>query len=475
MQTWYRSRPIGSLAPIDPVRSLSAMSTNAAPIDAVAAAIGATDLMVFALADESARLLGGAGRGAGWAGTVEVAFEEEPNIGRVVDGGRVVRVDEPEPVRIIGPYWSAHAALVRVADHLVVAGAKARIRASSAELMTRATEAIATVGEIPPSKLLADELELAEAVRQLTDKTSPSLAEAARHIAEVAADALSCEIGAVLLHHQGGTEVHGAGASWAAMSSDDGLCAALHELAERASRGPIVEQDLTAVGRSGLRIVSCYALGIGRSEPIGALIVGHSEARPRGFTQLCQRVGRALADAAEPALRLAMAHEDLEAQRDRFALEARTDQLTDLGNRVAWEESLAVEQARRDRDPRPIVLLAVDLDELKETNDRFGHAAGDELLVAAAAALRASVRAGDVVARVGGDEFAALLYNADPIAAEAVSRRLIDACERWRGSHGNTLRLSIGWVVPDANESLREAFGRADAAMYAAKRRETTL
>jgi len=448
------------------------MTDPQSPIAAVADALHSTDLMVFDLAEDRARLLGGIGRGAGWAGVVEVMLADEPVVQRVLDLGRVVRVEEPGPVRVIGPYWSAHAALVRVGDNLVVAGASARIRASSAELMTRATEAIATVGEIPSSKLLADELELAEAVRLLTDHTPRSLADAAAHVAEVAADALSCEIGVVLLQRDGATEVHGAGAAWDSMADDDVLCAALHELAARAAEGtPIVEQDLHAVGESGLRIVSCYALGIGRSEAMGALIIGHTDARPRGFTQLCQRVGRALADAAEPALRLAMAHEDLAAQRDRFALEARTDQLTGLGNRVAWEEAISAEQARHARNPRPCVLLALDLDELKETNDTHGHAAGDELLVGAASVLRDVLRGNDVIARLGGDEFAAYLPDAEPAAAEAMRGRILAACTAWRGSVGGMrLSLSIGWASPEADETMREAFARADAAMYAAKR-----
>jgi len=447
------------------------MSSGTSPAVAdVAAALGALDLMVFELSDDHARLCGGIGRGEGWAGIVEVDLADEPLLRLVAGGGRVVRVSEPLAVRVIGPYWSAQAALVRVGNHVVVIGSDKPIRPSTAELMTRATEAVAGVGEVPSSKLLADELELAEAVRQLTDHTPHSLAEAAVHIAATAADALSCEIGVVLLKHGGGTEAHGAGAAWPTMSGDEVLKEALHELADRATRGPIVEQDLSAVGRSGLRIVSCYALGIGRAETLGALIVGHTDARPRGFTQLCQRVGRALADAAEPALRLAMAHEDLAAQRDYFAREARTDPLTGLGNRVAWDETLALEQARRDRHRRPVVMLAVDLDGLKGTNDSLGHAAGDELLVAAAGALRDAVRAGDVVTRVGGDEFAALLADADPAAAEAVRNRVMDACERWRGSRGTTLRLSIGWAAPKPGETLHDAYCRVDAAMYEAKR-----
>jgi diguanylate cyclase (GGDEF)-like protein len=426
--------------------------------------------MVFELVHDRARLRGGTGRGAGWAGIVEVDLVDEPTLSRAAAGGRVTRVEETAPVRVVGPYWSAHAALVHVGEHVVVIGAERPFRASSAELTSIATQAIASVGEVSPSKVLADELELSEAVRQLTDHAASSLADAARHVAEVAADSLSCEIGVVLLHRDGRTDIHGAGPAWPMLAGDARLQAELHAVAERASRGPIVEQDLSAVGRSGLRIVSCYAIGIGRAERIGALVVGHSEERPRGFTQLCQRVGRALADAAEPELRRAMAHEALAAERDRFAREARTDPLTGLGNRVAWEASLADEQAARAHRAGPVVLLAIDLDELKDTNDRYGHAAGDELLVAAAGALRDSVRTDDVVARIGGDEFAAMLRGADPTAAEAVSRRLIQACERWRGPHALTLRLSIGWVVPHEGETLVDAFHRADAAMYAVKR-----
>ncbi|HEX5039832.1 MAG TPA: GGDEF domain-containing protein [Candidatus Limnocylindria bacterium] len=445
------------------------MSTGSSVAE-VAATLGVVDLMVFELGEGGARLRGGVGRGAGWAGIVDVALADEPALHKVANGERILRIAEDSPVRVIGPYWSAHAAVVRVGEHVVVAGSDGPIRASSAELMTRATEAIASVGEIPSSKLLADELELAEAVRQLTTHTPHSLAEAARHVAATAADALSCEIGVVLLQRDGMTEVHGAGAAWPTMVDDEVLCASLHDLADRATRGPIVEQDLAAVGRSGLRIVSCYALGIGRTEAMGALIVGHTDARPRGFTLLCQRVGRALADAAEPALRLAIAHEDLAAQRDRFAREARTDPLTELANRVAWEETLTVEQARRERHPRPVVLLAVDIDGLKGTNDSFGHAAGDELLIAAAGVLRDAVRAGDVVARIGGDEFVALLADADPTAAEAVRRRVMAACDKWPNDRGLRLRLSIGWASPEEGETLRDAFRRADAAMYQVKR-----
>jgi len=441
------------------------------PSEEVAAALGVEDVLVFELSGDHARLRGGSGRGAGWAGVVELNVSDEPRVQQLLDGGGVVRLSEAAPVHVVGPYWSAHAALARTGDHFVVVGAPEPIRASTAELTRRAAEAVAAIGDVPPSKLLADELEVVHAVRQLTDHAPRTVAETAAHVADVASDALACEIGVVLLLHDGETKVHGGGPAWADLAGDKALCAALHELARRAAEGPVVEQDLAAAGVSGLRIVSCYALGIGRSEPLGALIVGHTDARPRGFTQLCQRVGRALADASEPALRQAMAHEELAAQRDRFAQEARTDPLTGLGNRTSWGVMLAIEQARWERHHRSLVLLSIDLDNLKATNDRFGHTVGDELLIAAANVLRGALRGGDVIARVGGDEFAAILPDADGSSAEAVQRRVRAASAAWRGSHDElSLSISIGWASPAAGERLLDAYGRADAAMYQAKR-----
>ena len=79
---------------------------------------------------------------------------------------------------------------------------------------------MAVVGDIPASKLLADELELAQAVQQLSEHTPHTLAGAATHVAAVAADALSCEIGAVLLRIDGQTHVNGAGPAWDAIADD---------------------------------------------------------------------------------------------------------------------------------------------------------------------------------------------------------------------------------------------------------------
>lgn len=437
----------------------------------VAAAIGVEDVLVFELRDGGASLVGGVGRGSGWAGVVDLDAGSDPNFAELLDRRRVIRVAGDGPARIVGPYWATHGALVPVGEHLVAIGGPDPIRASSGELVRHATEAVALVGDIPPAKLLADELEVVQAVQQLNEFAPHTVAEAATNAAAVAADALSCEIGVVLLRRGDETEIHGAGAAWTRMAEDEALSVALRRLADRAATGPIVEQDLAAVGAGGLRIVSCYALGIGRDSSLGVLIVGHTDLRPRGFTLLCRRVGRALADAAEASLLMAIAHEELAAQRDRYAREARMDPLTGLPNRIQWEDELETAEARWQRYRRPVVVLSIDLDDLKGTNDLHGHAEGDRLLVAAAGILRSSLRTTDVLARIGGDEFGALLLETDAAGAAAFRARVVAACAAWRGEEPVArLSISIGCAMPRAGETLRDAFAHADRNMYEAKR-----
>jgi diguanylate cyclase (GGDEF)-like protein len=182
-------------------------------------------------------------------------------------------------------------------------------------------------------------------------------------------------------------------------------------------------------------------------------------------------VGRALADAAEVLLQQAIAREELAAERDRFAREARTDPLTGLANRIAWDEAIATERTRRSRYRRPLVVMTADVDSLKAINDAHGHAAGDELLLAAAGVLRGTLRSADLVARIGGDEFGILLSETDPMVVGLLVERIAEGCATWRGSRPDVhLSLSIGWAAPEPFGDLREALREADERMYAAKR-----
>lgn len=150
---------------------------------------------------------------------------------------------------------------------------------------------------------------------------------------------------------------------------------------------------------------------------------------------------------------------ELIAKLQRLAL---TDDLTGLANRRAWQESLGREVARARRDGSPLCVAMLDIDRFKRFNDQHGHQAGDALLRETADAWRALLRAGDILARPGGDEFAVIL-PAWPIGvAERILERVQAATPR-----GQT--CSAGLVAFDGHESADELVGRADAALYGAK------
>ncbi len=144
------------------------------------------------------------------------------------------------------------------------------------------------------------------------------------------------------------------------------------------------------------------------------------------------------------------------------------DPLTGLYNRTFFEE----EAARAGRSLRYVVsVLVADLDGLKAVNDRLGHAAGDELIRHAANVLRAAFRLEDVVARVGGDEFAALMVGADEPAAEAmVSRVRAFVARHVRDGCVCGLRISLGVATAQPGEPISEALHVADMRMYEDKK-----
>lgn len=156
-------------------------------------------------------------------------------------------------------------------------------------------------------------------------------------------------------------------------------------------------------------------------------------------------------------------------RRERLEMEVLVDPLTGLANRRAWNELLAREEERCRRYGHPAALLMLDLDDLKEVNDAAGHAAGDALLVGAAAALREAVRDADVVARLGGDEFGIIAVECDVTGAEQLLKRTRDALDR-RG-----VRASVGVALREPNRGLGRAWEEADRLMYQQKRRGWTL
>ncbi len=148
---------------------------------------------------------------------------------------------------------------------------------------------------------------------------------------------------------------------------------------------------------------------------------------------------------------------------ERLKQVARTDALTGIANRRAWDEELPRELARAQRSGDPLAVAILDLDHFKSFNDSLGHQAGDQLLKEAAAAWRDLIRAPDFIARYGGEEFAVLLPRCPAGATRAIVERL-------RSSTPSDQTTSAGAACWDGSESPDELVGRADSALYEAKR-----
>jgi diguanylate cyclase (GGDEF)-like protein len=160
----------------------------------------------------------------------------------------------------------------------------------------------------------------------------------------------------------------------------------------------------------------------------------------------------------------------IRAANRREALAARSDPLTGLPNRRAFDERLVLERDRSRRFGRPFALALIDLDGFKAVNDDAGHEAGDRLLREVATALSSCLRDVDVVARVGGDEFAVLLPETNEAETSLILERVRIAVEAAPRGREWRVSLSAGAVVfAIAPHEVSAALRLADALMYEAK------
>lgn len=151
---------------------------------------------------------------------------------------------------------------------------------------------------------------------------------------------------------------------------------------------------------------------------------------------------------------------------------ALQDDLTGLGNRAAYENSLAREVELSKRQGTPLSLVIIDVDNFKAINDAFGHQSGDRALKTLAKTTLESMRRYDMAFRFGGEEFVLLLSNTDINAARIVAERLRTAVAETLchdGKNGFGFTVSLGIAELQDNEQGYHLFERADIALYQAK------
>lgn len=430
------------------------------------------DVLVFEHREDGFTLVGGSGRGAGWAGIVELDLAEAVLVGAAWRRGTAERIAGVNPVQIAGPYYARHAVAVPVGhEHVVVFGSNEPILARDSELVERAARAATDSHGVSADKLLADELEVVQALRSLTAYQPLTVRDTARHIATVAGQALSCEVAVIRIEIDERALVEGLDLrSMSALANPD---TSGHLATMVGSRWPVIEQVApTDPDVFGVDVASRMLLPLA-GDGTGALALGHATTTARGFTSLCQRIGRAIADASEILISQARAREQLATERELLTRLLETDALTGVANRRAWEDIVSAWTAGRNVSDASVI--SCDVDGLKAANDRYGHDAGDAIIRGAASLLRSCVRETDVVARIGGDEFAVLVAPADVDSAGRIVARIRRAQKGWRVTeHGLQVRLSVG-AARIVGGDIVGAFALADRSMYATKRRRARL
>jgi hypothetical protein len=265
--------------------------------------------------------LGGSGRGGGWAGIVEVTIDDEQPLAEAFTTGKPVTLAHGGRDLIFGPYYARAAAIVPVLpDVVVVFGVgEGTISAEEDALQAAGDAAAAAVEPAGTAKRLADELEVLEAIRAAVSVPSLSVDEAMASLAEIAATALSCELGIVYLAD--GDRIAVAERGWPLAFPEADVATALGDTLNRAEFPFCVQDAHTSpppgllAGDAGIR--SYYLLEL-TGTARGVLFVAHTDAAPRGFTLLCRRLGLRVAEAASAVLGVAVTREWTAAESARL-------------------------------------------------------------------------------------------------------------------------------------------------------------
>jgi len=237
----------------------------------------------------------------------------------------------------------------------------------------------------------------------------------------------------------------------------------------RATRGAVVVADLSR-SADALQVAAAAALGL-RSMIASPILVDFEvvgvlayffEALPPPEAKVVETITDIGAEFGYFATRVHV-EDGLRFEALRMAELASTDRLTGLKNRREFDRVIGT-------IPRqPFAILAIDVDHLKSVNDEFGHEAGDTVLRTVGTTLALMLRGWDVIARVGGDEFAAILLDVDPVEAATAAQRL-RAAMHLVPSPGDRSNISLGWASAPAGADPMAVWKCADECLYAAKR-----
>jgi two-component system cell cycle response regulator len=248
----------------------------------------------------------------------------------------------------------------------------------------------------------------------------------------------------------------------------DATCeAALQAITERTTITIAEGRSSTVVGATEAG-EAVYLPLLAPGGPIGVLALSARPTRKfrRGHVEFLEALCSEASTAVENV--------QLRAQLNRLA---STDHLTGIYNRREVERRLSVEVDRAIRHGRPLTVLMIDIDNLKRVNDRYGHAAGDEVVCLLGRILSTNMRSSDVAGRVGGDEFLVVLPEVDANGGAALAQRLIHRFDAELPTLGDwedaAARVGISVGIASSGEAALSAdrlFSRADEALYEAKR-----
>ena len=431
---------------------------------AIARALGADDVLIFRrVCGEVFSHVGGFGRGHGWAGNIELDAATEPRLLASVRDQVTRCFALPATGRIVGPYFGRSALVAPCGpDTVVVFGSatdalRDACTTEAGELARRAAEML---DEVPAAKRLADELEVLDAVRAVTTVAADNVHATMTAIAGHAADALSCEFAALVLDVDGEQRVVCVNRGWE--PDGDAVEATVLGLVGSLNGAPLVVQDADeacrVLGSAGAASLAAFPIGT-----VATVVVVHAEPVMRGFTSLCRRVAGAIADAGESVLRRALAQERLARENAALSLRVRTDALTGVASRSAWDELVLAEELHRSRSGADVCVAVFDVDGLKLVNDGEGHLAGDQLLRTCGQVLVDCSRVTDAVARLGGDEFAVLLRYCDEASAGAWCARVGRALAE-RG-----VAMTGGWAQAGTGVTIADAYAEADRRLCGSK------